>query len=140
MKTKITAIGDVGFRFGSSGRMPAPSGKRFPIGLSYRLSLPCVVAIVLCFGIASSPPAQAADKQQKLESLLRRFPDADANKDGKLTVEEAKAYNAAHPELRRNRQADGKGKADGEGEATVSAQVLALYEGPRVQGCAIPAT
>ena len=118
MKSKITAVVDVGFRFGSSGRMPAPSGKRFSIGLSYLQSLPCVVAILFCAGLASSSPAQAADKQQKLESLLRRFPDADADKDGKLTIEEAKAYNAAHPDLRRNRQADGKGKADGEGEAT----------------------
>jgi predicted peptidase len=132
--TKITAIGDVGFRFGSSGRMPAPSGKRFPIGLWYRPSLLCVLAIVLCFSMASSPPAQAADKQQKLESLLRRFPDADANKDGKLTIEEAKAYNAAHPELRQKRQADGKGKADETDEATASPQVLALYEAREFKG------
>jgi oligopeptide transport system ATP-binding protein len=62
------------------------------------------VAIVLCIGIASSSPAQAADNQQKLESLLRRFPAADANKDGKLTVEEAKAHLAANPELRQKRQ------------------------------------
>jgi len=92
MKTKITAINDVGFRFGSSGRMSAPSGKRFPIGLSHRQSLPCVVAIVFCFGLASSSPAQAADKQQKLESLLQRFPGADANKDGKLSEDEARQY------------------------------------------------
>lgn len=128
MKTKITAIGDVGFRFGSSGRMPAPSGKRVPIGLSYRQSLPCVVAIVLCIGIASSPHAQAADQQQNLDRQMQRFPDADADKDGKLTIEEAKAYLAAHPELRRNRQ------ADGEGEATVSAQVLELYEAREFEG------
>ena len=53
----------------------------------------CVVMIVLCAGIASSH-AQASDNPQKLESLLRRYPDADANKDGKLTAEEAKAYAA----------------------------------------------
>ena len=74
MKTKITAIGDVGFRFGSSGRMPAPSGKRFSIGLSYLQSLPCVVAIVFCAGLASSPHAQAADKQQNLDGQMQRFP------------------------------------------------------------------
>jgi acetyl esterase/lipase len=51
-----------------------------------------MMAIVLCFGIASSSPAQAADNQQKLESLLRRFPDADANKDGKLSEDEARQY------------------------------------------------
>jgi len=124
----------------SPAPMHAPGGcdargqKRFPIGLSFRLPLPCVVAIVLCFGIASSPPAQAADQQQKLESLLRRFPEADLNKDGKLTIEEAKAYSAAHPELRRNRQADAKGKAGEADEGTVSAQVLALYEAREFKG------
>jgi acetyl esterase/lipase len=50
------------------------------------------MAIILCIGLASSPPAQAADNQQKLESLLRRFPDADANKDGKLSQDEARQY------------------------------------------------
>ena len=134
MKTKIAAIGGVGFRFGSSGRTPAPSGKRFSIGLSYLQSLPCVVAIVFCAVLASSPHAQAADKQQKLESLLRRFPGADANKDGKLSEDEAKAYLAAHPELRRNRQSDAKGKADGEGEATVGVAVLELYEAREFKG------
>jgi len=126
--TNVTAIGDVSFRDGPSGRMPAPPEKRFPISLSHRLPLPFVMAIVLCAGIVSLSHAQAADKQQNLDRLMQRFPDADANKDGKLTIEEAKAYNAAHPDLRRNRQADGKGKADGEGEATVSAQVLARVE------------
>ena len=134
MKTKITAIGDVGFRFGSSGRMPAPTETRSPLGLSYRLPLPFVMAIILCAVLPSSSHAQAADNQQKLESLLRRFPDADANKDGKLTIEEAKAYNAAHPELRQKRQADGKGKADGEGEETASAAVLELYEAREFKG------
>ena len=68
------------------------------------------------------------------KACCSRFPDADANKDGKLTVEEAKAYNAAHPELRRKRQADAKGKADEADEATVSAQVLALYEAREFKG------
>lgn len=65
---------------------------------------------------------------------MKACPDADADKDGKLTVKEAKAYNAAHPDLRRNRQADGKDQADGEGEAPVSAQVLALYEAREFEG------
>jgi acetyl esterase/lipase len=86
------------------------------------------VTILLCFGIASSPHAQAADRQQKLDRLMQRFPVADANKDGKLSEDEAKAYLAAHPELRQKRQADAKGKADGEGEGTVGAQVLASVE------------
>jgi hypothetical protein len=65
--------------------MPALLGKQFPIKLSHRL--PLVMAIVLCIGIAFSPHTQTADKQQEFESLLKRFPDADADKDGKLTLE-----------------------------------------------------
>ncbi len=91
--TKITTMSDVGFRFGLSGRMPEPSEKRSLVRVSRCLALPFVVAAVLCFGIASSH-AQVADNPQNLERLLRRYPDADANKDGKLTVEEANAYAA----------------------------------------------
>jgi len=129
MKTKVTAISGASFRAGLSRRMPSPTARRFcVISLSARQSLPCVVAIVLCIGIASSSHAQAADNQQKLEGLLRRFPGADANKDGKLTVEEAKAHLAANPELRQKRQ------ADGEGEGTVGAAVLELYEAREFKG------
>jgi predicted peptidase len=92
------------------------------------------VTILLCFGIASSPHAQAADRQQKLDRLMQRFPVADANKDGKLSEDEAKAYLAAHPELRQKRQADAKGKADGEGEGTVSDEMLALFEAREFKG------
>ncbi|MFT5468552.1 MAG: hypothetical protein ACI8UO_003662 [Verrucomicrobiales bacterium] len=38
------------------------------------------------FGLAADPT------EQQLANWLKRFPDADANKDGKLTVEEAAAY------------------------------------------------
>ncbi len=91
------------------------------------LALRLVMAVALCAGIVSAPYSHAVD-QQKLESLLNRYPDADTNKDGTLTVQEAKAYNAAHPELRRERQANSKAKADEGGEGAVSAQVLSLYE------------
>ncbi len=102
--------------------MPASFGKRFSTSSSYTLLLPLVVAIFLCAGFASPSLAQADDQQQKLESLLRRYPDADANKDGKLTIEEAKAHLAANPELKLKR------RSDGEGAAAVSAQVLELFE------------
>lgn len=119
MNTRITAIGHISFRCGSRGRMAALLETRFPVSLSHRLPVSLVVAIVLRAGIASSSHAQAAEQQQNLDRLMQRFPDADANKDGKLSEDEAKAYLAAHPELRRNRQADGKGKTDGKGEAAV---------------------
>lgn len=94
MKTQVTNIDDVDFRFGSSGRMPAPCGSRFSTSSSHRLLLllPLVMAIFLCVGFASSSQAQEADQQKKLESLLQRFPDADADKDGKLSEDEARQY------------------------------------------------
>lgn len=119
----IAATGAMRIRIPDSALADLDRGRIFYVGQK-----PFVMAIILCAGLASSLPAQEADNQQKLEALLRRYPDADANKDGKLTVAEAKAHLAAHPELRRNRQ------ADGEGEATVSAQVLELYEAREFKG------
>ena len=49
--------------------------------------------------------AQSSDDNPRLKAALTRFPDADANKDGKLTAEEAKAYLAANPQLKRKKQA-----------------------------------
>lgn len=122
------SCGDVCFQIASSERLPEPPEKRSPVGMSHWLPLPFVVAVVLCAGIVSSPHARANDRQQKLESLLQRYPAADANKDGKLTVEEAKAHLAANPELRQKKRPDAKGKTGGESNATVSAQVLELFE------------
>ena len=70
--------------------MPAPSGKRFPIGLPCRQSLPCVVAIVLCFGIASSPHAQAAKWL-----TMRRWFEA---KPGDELAKEVRAKQTSEPE------------------------------------------
>ncbi len=135
MKTLVTNIGDVGFWVSSSGPMTAPSGSRFSTSSSHRLLLPLVMAIFLCFGFASSSQAQEGDQQKKLESLLKRYPDADADKDGKLTIEEAKAYNAAHPELRQKRQTDKDGKAGEQGcDEGVSEAVLKLYEAREFKG------
>jgi hypothetical protein len=79
MNTKLTATADVGFPFASRGRVNGPPDKRSPVRLSHWLPLPFVLTVVLCTGLTSSSQAQATDPQQKLESLLRRYPDADAN-------------------------------------------------------------
>lgn len=140
MNTKITAIVDGSFPFGFSGSLPAPLEERCPIKLSHSHPLPLLVmAIILCFGISSSLHAQSAGNQQKkLESLLKRYPNADADKDGKLTIEEAKAYKAAHPELRQKRQkrqSDKDGKAGEQGgDEGVSETVLKLYEAREFKG------
>ena len=70
--------------------------------------------------------------EARLQQLFKTYPDADANKDGKLTIKEAKAYQAAHPELQRNRQADGKGSA--RETKLVDAAVLELYEAREFKG------
>lgn len=57
-----------------------------------RLPLSLVLAFSLTAGITPSSHAQAVDQQKKLESLLKRYPDADADKDGKLSKDEARKY------------------------------------------------
>ena len=51
----------------------------------------------LLAGILATPAASAQQKdiEAQLQRLLERFPDADANKDGKLTAAEAMAYRKA---------------------------------------------
>ena len=95
MNTKITTDSDANFRFGSRVPRSASPRKRYLISLSRWLPLPFVVAGVLCSTFSSSH-AQAEDQHEKLESLLRRFPDADADKDGQLSEDEARQY-AARP-------------------------------------------
>lgn len=65
MNTKVTATGDAGFQFASSGRIPEPSEKRSLVRVSHRLPLPFAVAVVLCAGIASSSHAQTDGEARK---------------------------------------------------------------------------
>lgn len=132
MDTKITATFDLGSQFASRVRINEPPGRRSPVRVFQWLPLPLVAAVVLCTGFTSSSHAQAADQQQKLEKLLLSYPDADSNKDGKLTVAEAKAYIDANPatqkaKSRKMRNADGANDGD-------SAEVLALFEAREFKG------
>lgn len=52
-----------------------------------RLSSALVLAVLCVAALAS-----AQDAPERLQKLLKRFPEADANKDGKLSVQEARAY------------------------------------------------
>jgi acetyl esterase/lipase/lysophospholipase L1-like esterase len=92
MNPKVTAAGDVRSQFASSGPLLKSPEKRFLARVVHRMSLPFLVAVVLYTGFTSSSHAQTDNKQQKLESLLKRYPDADANKDGKLSEVEARQY------------------------------------------------
>ncbi|MEM8955887.1 MAG: hypothetical protein AAGD22_17155, partial [Verrucomicrobiota bacterium] len=57
---------------------------------------PHVLTTILAFGVFASSyesaDAQLQPSPKQLAKWLNRFPDADANKDGSLTVEEALAY------------------------------------------------
>jgi hypothetical protein len=65
-----------------------------------RTMMKIVAIMILAAGLLLADPALhpacAADgrqpTQEQLQELLRRFPDADLNKDGKLTVDEAQTY------------------------------------------------
>ena len=53
-----------------------------------------LLPIVFTFSFALSLQAQTSEDHAKLKQALERFPAADANKDGVLTMEEAKAFRA----------------------------------------------
>jgi len=53
-----------------------------------RIPLLALLLFLLSISVYGQRPTDA----QRLQQLLKRFPEADANKDGKLTLEEARAY------------------------------------------------
>src|SRR3989339_678805 len=59
----------------------------------HRLLVPSLLVAVLFAGPALAQK-QKESREQQLQQLLQRFPDADANRDGTLTLEEAQAYRA----------------------------------------------
>ncbi|MBM4089989.1 MAG: alpha/beta hydrolase [Planctomycetes bacterium] len=59
----------------------------------YRLSFPFLLGAVLLARPAIGQEPKAS-RERQLKQLLQRFPDADANRDGTLTEEEARAYRA----------------------------------------------
>ncbi len=77
-----------------------------------RLVFALSTGFVLCVSLASLLVAEEKVPAARLQQLLKAYPKADANKDGKLTVEEAKVYLAANPGLLQ------KGKAKPDGDAT----------------------
>lgn len=56
------------------------------------LVLPFLTVALLASGAMAQPTTPSRD--EKLQKLLKRFPEADANRDGVLTIEEAQAYRA----------------------------------------------
>lgn len=87
----------------------------------------------------STPPAKTAI-ELRFEKALKLFPDADADKDGKLTMDEALKYVEAHPELKDLLGGMSKAKAKGPGTSKPGAlstpESKGLPPGPRVFVCA----
>lgn len=79
--------------------------------------LMCLLLTVLMLEVAWAQDKPRGDKpkaEEWLQQLLKRFPDADANKDGVLTREEAQAY-------RQNIEAGRAGKRAGKGKPAMPA-------------------
>src|SRR5262245_9246470 len=57
--------------------------------MSHRLALLTIALLTFVVAISSGQ-----DTAERLQKLLQRFPEADANKDGKLSSAEAQAYRA----------------------------------------------
>ncbi len=68
--------------------------------------MPRCLFFALC--LAFFPALQATSQEAQLQQLLKRFPDADANKDGKLTIEEAQSYRAKMQGSQANKPAQAK--------------------------------
>jgi hypothetical protein len=106
------------------------------------------VPALLLPGISSALLAQTATKpapartamEARFEKALKQFPDADLNKDGMLTMEEAFQYMAAHPEVRQTLAGGSKTKAKGPSTskpgALSTSESKGLPPGPRVFVCA----
>lgn len=81
-------------------------------------------------------PAQNAGLENRLARALKLFPDADTDKDGKLSMEEALKYVEAHPELKEllGKKAGGPRIPSPASPATPSSSTLPA--GPRLFVCA----
>lgn len=53
------------------------------------MKIPTVIALI---ALAFSAQAQTSDNKPRLKDALKRFPEADTNKDGVLTIDETKAF------------------------------------------------
>lgn len=85
--------------------------------------------------------AQNSGLENRLSRALKLYPDADADKDGKLSMEEAMKYVEAHPELKALLAAKMGGKNDGDrvssaGSSRTTPASKGLPPGPSVFVCA----
>ena len=87
----------------------------------------------VCASLTSLLAAEKKSPEARLQQLFKAHPNADANKDGKLTVEEAKAHMDANSAATQKTKSRKIRKAD-EANEGVSAEVLAVFEGRESEG------
>jgi acetyl esterase len=71
-------------------------------------------------GVAPAAGRDGAAIKEKLDAMLRQFPEADANKDGVLTIDEAKAFRKAGKKDKTSPKTDAGGKTPPPTQADVS--------------------
>ena len=84
---------------------------------------PILMVVAMLAGVAL--PQETAERKEQLKKALKRFPDADANKDGTLTEKEARDYLNRNPDLKaKAKQGQAKTKrAEGPGIQPTHADV-----------------
>lgn len=115
----------------------------FPKGLrsSARYFLPILILALLGAAVRTGAAEKGGGIEARLAVALKLFPDADLNKDGKLSMDEAMKYLQVHPELQSMLDNAGKkGKDGGErvsssGPTPPPAGAAGLPLGPRVFVC-----
>ena len=99
------------------------------------------LAFALLWAVSSPLCAQSARMQSRLAQMLKVFPDADADKDGKLSMDEALKYLETHPQLKALFESQEEGveaakKVSSWAPAALSApDASGLPVGPRVFVC-----
>ncbi len=94
--------------------------------------------LILAALLAGAPALSAQDTatDERLARALERYPDADADKDGKLSMAEALAYLEAHPDLKAKFGGKPRGSGAPSSVGPSSTAASNLPAGPRVFVCA----
>ncbi len=96
--------------------------------MKHCFALAFTTGLAVCASLTPLVAKEKKSPEARLQQLLKAYPDADTDKDGKLSREEAKAHLAANPESKQKRKADGKAKE------TVGAQSPEQFEAREFKG------
>ncbi len=70
------------------------------MNVAVKLKAISLVAVCTLFYVNSLSAQEGANRRNAAAALLKRFPDADTDGNGELSMQEALAYAEAHPEVR----------------------------------------